>query len=94
MLHIGTLKLILLILIGILNLFSLALFYSDKKRAQSRQRRLSEKTLLLSAFLLGGIGALFGMFNFRHKTQHFKFKILIPISAIVTFVGIYLLLAL
>lgn len=92
MINLNILKQAALILISILNLTTLALFYIDKKRAQLRQRRISEKTLLLSAFFLGGIGAFLGMYTFRHKTKHLKFKVLIPISTIITAMILYLLL--
>lgn len=92
MINLNILKQAALILISILNLTTLALFYIDKKRAHLRQRRISEKTLLLSAFFLGGIGAFLGMYTFRHKTKHLKFKVLIPISTIITAMILYLLL--
>lgn len=75
----------LLILIAILNLISFVLFYSDKKRAIKHKRRISEKNLLLSTYLFGGIGAYYGMKIFRHKTKHRLFKISVPIAALLTF---------
>lgn len=92
MTEIRLLKQFTLIIIGLLNLSSLALFYIDKKRAQFNQKRIPEKSLLLSAILAGGIGAIIGMFAFRHKTKHLKFKMMISISAIFTTVIIYLIL--
>jgi len=81
-----------LIIIGMLNLSSFTLFYIDKKRAQFNQRRITEKSLILSAIVLGGIGALLGMATFRHKTKHVKFRIIIPVSAVITMLMIYLIL--
>ena len=51
----------------------------DKRRAKQNRRRISEKILLLSAALLGGPGALLGMYAFRHKTKHTKFKVGVPL---------------
>lgn len=54
----------------------------DKHKAKTNQWRISEKTLLLVAFIGGGIGSALGMKSFRHKTKHPKFTILVPLSAI------------
>lgn len=60
----------------------------DKKLARKRKQRISEKALLLLAFFGGGIGAYFGMFYFRHKTKHWKFKILVPLMIIMQ-IGVF-----
>jgi uncharacterized membrane protein YsdA (DUF1294 family) len=54
----------------------------DKYKAKAKQWRIPEKTLLLVAFIGGGIGTAIGMKTFRHKTKHPKFTILVPLSAI------------
>lgn len=64
------------------NLITFLLYGVDKRKAIKHKRRISEKTLILTAFLMGGIGCLFGMGVFRHKTKHLKFKILIPLAVI------------
>ena len=56
----------------LLNLFAFILFGVDK----------SERALLLSAACFGGTGALLGMRVFRHKTRHWKFRILVPLLAV------------
>ena len=53
----------------------------DKYRAIRGEWRISELTLIISAFLMGGFGALTAMACFRHKTRKLKFRILIPIAA-------------
>ena len=59
------------VMIGIyLLLMSLITFYLfgiDKKRAIRKRRRISETQLLVFSFLGGIIGAITGMFVFRHK---------------------------
>ena len=60
------------------------MYGTDKLWAKTQHRRISEKTLLISAFLLGGIGAFLGMQIFRHKTRHVKFIILVPVAAVLT----------
>ena len=64
------------------NVLTLLLFGADKHKAKKGKRRISENALLISAFLMGGVGALFGMLYFKHKTKHLKFKILLPLFAI------------
>lgn len=80
------------ILIALANIFSLILFYMDKKRARARKYRISEKTLLFSALLFGGIGAWIGMSTFRHKTKHTLFKIGVPLAALITLGTIFFVL--
>ncbi|MBQ5321075.1 MAG: DUF1294 domain-containing protein [Oscillospiraceae bacterium] len=72
---------VLLVVISFFNLLALILFYIDKIRAKKGLSRISEADLLLSAFL-GGVGAIFGMKLFRHKTKHKLFKISVPIFAV------------
>lgn len=60
------------------------MYGSDKMRAKRQCRRISEKTLILSAFALGGAGAVLGMQIFRHKTKHLKFVVLVPVAAVIT----------
>ena len=65
------------------NLFVFILYGSDKSRARRNQWRISEKTLLLTALCFGGAGAFAGMRVFRHKTQHTRFRILVPLMMII-----------
>ena len=74
---------IIIIILIIWNFIVFAMYGLDKKKAKRNSRRISEKTLILSAFFMGGTGALLGMQIFRHKTRHLKFKIGIPLLLIV-----------
>ena len=76
------------------NLIIAFMYFLDKQNAKNRKWRIPERRLLLPAFLLGGFGAFLGMYTFRHKTKHLKFKILIPLALIVTCAQLYLLLLL
>lgn len=71
------------------NIIVFLLYGLDKKRAIKDRQRISEKTLLLSAFIMGGVGAFLGMKHFRHKTKHTNFKILIPFSIILNILILY-----
>ncbi len=68
-----------IIYLVLVNLVSFCLFYTDKQKAIHQRWRISEKTLFLSAILGGSIGALLGMYLFRHKTRHLSFVIGIPL---------------
>lgn len=76
------------------NLIVLLLYGIDKWKSKKGKWRISEKTLLFTAFFMGGIGAFFGMIIYRHKTKHWKFKILVPLFAILNIavvIGVYIL---
>lgn len=77
-------RVILLLLVAIWNFVVFILFGIDKFKAIKGKRRIPEKTLLLCSFLLGGVGGLAGMFAFRHKTRHLKFRVLLPVAAVIT----------
>jgi uncharacterized membrane protein YsdA (DUF1294 family) len=68
--------------LAIWNITVLCLYGIDKHKAKRGSRRVSEKALLLSAVFMGGFGALIGMYMFRHKTKHVKFKIGVPLLAL------------
>ena len=73
---------IILIYLLIINLVAFYLYGNDKRRAKKGRWRIPENTLLLIALIGGSIGALLGMKVFRHKTKHWKFKILVPLFLI------------
>ena len=53
--------------------------WRDKRLAKKENaRRIPEKTLFLSALLGGSIGAIAGMYRFRHKTKHWYFVVGMP----------------
>jgi len=66
----------------LMNIVTFALYALDKSRAKNNKWRISEATLIACAFLMGGFGAMIGMRLLRHKTQHTKFNLLVPIAVI------------
>lgn len=70
---------ILLIYLLLINALAFLLMLTDKVKARKNLWRISERTLMLSALLGGSIGALAGMYCFRHKTKHPKFTIGVPL---------------
>lgn len=68
---------LLLIYTGI-NVVVLVLYGIDKYRAVLQEWRVSERILLIAAFL-GPIGAYLAMRIFRHKIRNPRFSILVPL---------------
>ena len=67
--------------------FIVCLIYGiDKLKAIKGGWRISEKTLILLAFLMGGLGAYMGMNVFHHKTKKVKFRILVPVTIVLNIV--------
>ena len=62
----------------IVNAAAFLLMLIDKVKAKKNRWRIQESTLMLWAAIGGSIGALAGMYTFRHKTRHRKFTIGIP----------------
>lgn len=65
--------------LGAVNLISFCAMGWDKGQARRRGRRVPERTLLLLDFLGGSLGGILGMLLFRHKTLHWKFRLLPPL---------------
>ena len=63
----------------LLNLISFFQMRHDKQCAKENRRRVSERTLFLSAALFGAAGGTLGMFVFRHKTKHWYFRVFFPL---------------
>ena len=77
--------LIAVLYVMIINSVAMLLYYLDKKYAVKKKNRISENTLLLCGALGGSIGSACGMLFFRHKTKHWKFRILVPLFLAVHF---------
>ena len=75
----------------IVNAVGFLLMLVDKQKARKKLWRIPESTLLLSAAIGGSIGALAGMYTFRHKTKHLKFLLGVPLSIVLNGLGAYLL---
>lgn len=63
----------------LVNAVAFFLMLADKQKAKKKQWRIPEATLMGSALIGGSIGALAGMYTFRHKTKHPKFTVGIPL---------------
>lgn len=85
-------QLILLYLL-IINALAFLLMLADKRMAQKNLWRIPESTLLTAAAFGGSIGALAGMYTFRHKTKHLKFTLGVPLILIVQIAFVIWLIA-
>ena len=66
-------------LLIVINVVAFAMYGIDKKRAIADEWRIPEATLLTFAACCGAVGALFGMYTFRHKTRKPKFAYGVPL---------------
>lgn len=64
---------------ALINIAALIVMGADKLRACRHRWRIPERVLFLMAFLGGSVGSVLGMLLFRHKTQHTKFVIGMPL---------------
>ena len=70
-----------LIYLIIVNALSFLLMLIDKQKARKKKWRIPEATLMGFAAAGGSVGALAGMYTFRHKTLHKNFTIGIALGA-------------
>ena len=82
---------LILLYLLIVNAVAFLLMLVDKQSARKKLWRIPESTLLLSAAIGGSIGALAGMYTFRHKTRHLKFTLGVPAILVVQILAVFLL---
>ena len=73
---------IVMAILAFMNLISFSFYVSDKNKAKKGKWRIPEATLVGLAWLFGSVGALIGMYVYRHKTKHVKFVLLVPLAFI------------
>ena len=73
---------IVIVYLVIVNLTALGMFAADKNKAQNNKWRIPEKALFLISIIGGSIGAIGGMYIFRHKTKHWYFVVGMPLILI------------
>ncbi len=72
-----------LIYLVVINIVAFVLMGADKSRAKRGAWRISEKALFLPAIIGGSLGALLGMWIFRHKTKHWYFVVGMPLILVI-----------
>lgn len=71
----------------IINAAGFLLMLIDKYKAKKNLWRIPEATLMTVAALGGSVGSIAGMYTVRHKTQHPKFTVGIPLILAVQIIG-------
>lgn len=69
----------LIIYLIIINLVAFLAMYIDKRKAKYGRWRIPEQTLFVLALIGGSIGAIAGMYIFRHKTKKLRFSVGFPV---------------
>lgn len=75
--EITVIEVLILYFIG-MNIIGFFIMGIDKWKARKRAWRIPEATLFLIALIGGSLGAILGMYSFRHKTKHWYFVFGMP----------------
>lgn len=79
--------------IVIVNILAFCLYGIDKTAAIRQKQRIPNRVLLLIAAFGGSLGALAGMYTFRHKTKKWYYTITVPVLLVIHIVAAVLLLS-
>ncbi len=80
------------IYIIIVNIAAFCLYGIDKYAAIKQKQRIPNRVLLLIAVFGGSLGALAGMYTFRHKTKKWYYTITVPALLLIQITAAVLLL--
>ena len=83
----GEFERVVIIYLLVINIITFLLFFIDKVKAKKNAWRISERALLFCAIFGGSVGALAGMYTFRHKTRHSLFRLGVPLILIMQIIG-------
>ncbi len=78
--------------IVIVNIMAFCLYGADKSAAIKQKQRIPNRVLLSLAVFGGSLGALAGMYTFRHKTKKWYYTITVPALLILQIAAAVLLL--
>ena len=76
----------------IVNIAAFCLYGIDKSAAIKQKQRIPNRVLLLIAVFGGSLGALAGMYTFRHKTKKWYYTITVPVLLVIQITAAVLLL--
>lgn len=74
---------LLVVYLLVMNVAAFAAMGIDKRRARKGAWRIPERVLFGLAIFGGSVGALTGMYTFRHKTRHRSFTVGMPVILVV-----------
>lgn len=77
----------------IVNIMAFCLYGIDKSAAIKQKQRIPNRVLLLIAAFGGSLGALAGMYIFRHKTKKWYYTITVPVLLVIQIAAAVLLLS-
>ena len=80
------------IYIVIVNILTFCLYGIDKSAAIKQKQRIPNRVLLLMAVIGGSLGALTGMYTFRHKTKKWYYTFTVPVLLIIQIAAALILL--
>lgn len=72
-----------IIYLAVINIFAFCMFGADKSAAVKGKQRIPNRFLLGMAVIGGSIGALAGMYTFRHKTKKWYYTITVPVIILI-----------
>ncbi|SHN06434.1 DUF1294 domain-containing protein [Gracilibacillus kekensis] len=67
----------------IINSIAFLIMGIDKHKARHNKWRIPERRIWMIAVGGGALGAMIGMYLFRHKTKHKNFLIILPVLVII-----------
>ena len=70
----------------IINIIDFVSMYIEKRKSKYGKCIIQEQTLFILALIGGSIGAIIGMYTFRHKTKKLRFSVGFPIILILQIV--------
>lgn len=76
----------------IVNVAAFCMYGMDKSAAIKQKQRVPNKVLLGIAVIGGSVGALAGMYTFRHKTKKWYYTVTVPAILLIQIVAVVLLL--
>ncbi len=68
--------------VAVINILTFFIYGIDKWKSKHKKYRISENCLISLAVIGGAFGAYLGMRAFHHKTKKNKFRITVPLFAL------------
>ena len=83
---------VIVIYLVIINIVAFCLYGIDKSVAIKQRQRIPNKVLLGIAVIGGSVGALAGMYTFRHKIKKWYYTVTVPLILLIQITAAMLLL--